>query len=151
MKPHLQYLWYVLRHKWFVFVAGRRYQVPIWQLIIHDLSKFSLAEWGGYVRWYMIGDKSAAAKAVYDAAWEHHWLNNPHHWQYWSGGEEGAFLSPMPDEYLREMVADWAGAGRALTGRWEVREWYAKTHVTMKMHPSTRERVERLLLEVNYG
>lgn len=145
MKPHLQYLWYVLRHKYFVFVAGLKYQVPIWQLIIHDLSKFSPAEWRGYVRWLMMKDKSEVAKAEFDAAWEHHWLHNPHHWQYWSGGPEGSFLMPMPHHYAREMVADWAGAGRAITGRWEVQEWYAKTKGDKILHADTRAFVESLL------
>lgn len=44
MKPHIQYLWYVIRHKFFVFQAGLRLGVPLWQLLIHDLSKFSPAE-----------------------------------------------------------------------------------------------------------
>lgn len=144
MKPHVQYLLYVFKHKWFVFVAGRTFGVSIWQLLIHDLSKFSPAEWGGYVRWFMVKDKSPEAKADFDAAWEHHWMHNPHHWNYWAGGD-GSFLTAMPEKYAREMVADWAGAGRAITGRWEVKEWYAKTKDDKILHPDTRALVERLL------
>lgn len=33
MKPHLSYLAYVLKHKWFVFVAGLHLKVPLWQLV----------------------------------------------------------------------------------------------------------------------
>lgn len=29
MKPHLQYLWYVLRHKWFVFVECCSLGIPL--------------------------------------------------------------------------------------------------------------------------
>jgi hypothetical protein len=31
---------------------------------------------------------------------------------------------PMPEKFVREMVADWMGAGRAITGRWDVNDWY---------------------------
>jgi hypothetical protein len=26
---------------------------------------------------------------AFDAAWEHHWRHNPHHWQYWSASSDG--------------------------------------------------------------
>ena len=46
LKPHLRYLGYVVRHKWFVFRAGLRTGAPLWRLVIHDWSKFTPAEWG---------------------------------------------------------------------------------------------------------
>lgn len=52
MMPHLRYLWYVLRHKWYVFQAGRVLKVPVWQLLMHDLSKFTPAEWFPYVAYF---------------------------------------------------------------------------------------------------
>jgi len=60
--------------------------------------------------------------------------------------ERGVAL-PMPLPLIREMVADWAGAGRAITGRWEVKTWYEKNKLNMEMHDYTRTHVE-LLLEV---
>lgn len=52
---------------------------------------------------------------------------------------------PMPEVFVREMVADWAGAGRAITGAWEVHAWYRKNKGNMVLHPETRALVERLL------
>ena len=149
MKAHLAYLVYVLKHKWFVFYAGLYLQVPLWQLIIHDLSKFTPAEWPAYVRWFKTGDRSPEAKAAFDAAWEHHWLNNPHHWQYWAGDPPGALLMPMPEKYLREMVADWCGAGRAISGKWDVLAWWRKNEGRVSMHHTTRDRVDRLVAEAD--
>lgn len=40
VKGHLAYLWYVLRHKYFVFVECCRLGVP-WRGLVHDLSKLS--------------------------------------------------------------------------------------------------------------
>ncbi len=49
---HIGYLRYVVRHKWLVFKAGLvigGYSLPwLWRLLVHDLSKFSLAEWSAY-------------------------------------------------------------------------------------------------------
>lgn len=51
---HLRYLRYVLLHKWYVLKAGiviNGWSIPwLWRLLVHDLSKFSRAEWTPYVR-----------------------------------------------------------------------------------------------------
>lgn len=145
---YLRYLWSLLRHKWFVFVAGRRLGVGVWQLLIHDLSKFSSAEFGPYARRFGGGrggaiDHSADAQEWCDA-WRHHWTHNPHHWEFWVN--DGTPLL-MPDRYVREMVADWCGAGRAYTGRWEVAAWYAANRDRYQLHPATRARVEQVIGE----
>lgn len=45
---HWYYLTYLLKHKWFVFVAGRKVRAPVWRLLVHDWSKFLPSEWGAY-------------------------------------------------------------------------------------------------------
>lgn len=142
--PHLRYALYVARHKWFVFVAGRRVGAPLWRLLIHDWSKLTPAEWSPYVTtFYTPRDDQAG----FDRAWLHHQHRNPHHWQHWLLREDDGDLKalPMPEGLTREMVADWMGAGRAITGRWDVLSWYAKAREKMVLHPATRERVEDLL------
>src|SRR5690348_6686157 len=49
---------------------------------------------------------------------------------------------PMPDVYRREMLADWRGAGRAITGQDNTLEWYRKMRDKMKLHPETRAWIE---------
>lgn len=122
MTPHLRYLSYVLRHKWFVFRAGLKTRAPLWRLLIHDWSKFSRAEWGPYVA-YFYGDPERArfdVPAAFDRAWLHHQHRNPHHWQHYLLQEDDGDLKvlPIPAALVREMVADWMGAGRAIAGRW---------------------------------
>lgn len=89
------------------------------------------------------------AQAAFDAAWNHHQKRQPHHWQYWlltlDSGETHAL--PMPEKYVREMLADWAGAGRAITGRRDPRPWYKAKQKKMQLHPDTKRLVERLLDE----
>jgi hypothetical protein len=52
---------------------------------------------------------------------------------------------PIPAHFVREMVADWMGAGRAITGRWEAAEWYAKNCDVIQLEQDTRRFTERLL------
>lgn len=159
MKAHLRYLSYVVRHKWFVFVAGLRMGAPLWRLLIHDWSKFTPTEWGPYVRQFFNTDGSRRrvrrpdggydpnAQAIeFRRAWLSH-QRNRHHWQAWvSIGESGSLDPlPMPDSYIREMVADWMGAGRAITGRWGVREWYSANRDRMILHHQTRSMVDSMI------
>ena len=159
MKAHLAYLKYVIRHKWFVFLACLRLKVPLWRAIIHDWTKFLPCEWSAYVRsFYNPDGTSNKAKRVdrpiwlnqdFDDAWNHHQKANKHHWQYWVlvTDSDDPRLRPleMPHTYIREMVADWIGAGRAITGKYEVAQWYEKNQHKMMLADGTRFVVERLL------
>ncbi len=151
MRAHLHYLSYIIQHKYFVFHAGRRIKVPLWRLIIHDWSKFTRAEWGPYVRrFYGKQDNPLAIQQDFDAAWLHHQHHNPHHWEHWvlMKGKNTYVALPMPIELVREMVADWAGAGRAITGKWEVAEWYRTNRIKMILHPKTDDEISRLIEEL---
>jgi len=135
-----RYLWYVLRHKWFVFIECCRLGIP-WQGLLHDLSKFRPSEFFPYARHFYPGngltriwrDKTGYYKptdtgdAAFDFAWFLHQKRNPHHWQYWifpaDPGHEK--ILRMPERYVKEMVADWKGAGRA-QNRPDVVGWYEK-------------------------
>lgn len=152
MKRHLAYLSYVLRHKWFVFVAGLTTGAPLWRLIRHDWSKFLPSEWGPYSRSFYEEDGSSRylPDKGFDAAWLKHIHRNDHHWQHWVLEQDNGRkkLLPMPDPCILEMVADWAGAGRAITGRWDVSEWYQKNREKIQLEEVTRAKVEHLVLSV---
>ena len=170
----LRFLKSVLTHKWFVFLAGLKTGVPIWRLIIHDWQKFSHWEFGAYAQNFF-GDDNLNNRETIDAfqkysvaelapfghfakerfalAWLHHENTAPHHWGYWiprSGKYTGAF--PMPETYVREMVADWMGASRAYTGSWNMAEWLSNNGPRMesKMHQETVRMVHDVLIELGY-
>ena len=162
MIRHWRYLKYLARHKWFVFVAGLRVGgIPIWRLIIHDWSKFMPCEWGPYTRFFYgprtalvpepRGPKdyvvAAEVRSSFDLAWLHHQHHNPHHWQHWvlRNDDGDTRLLLMPDRLVREMVADWMGAGRAITGKWDAASWYQKNSDKMMLHGHVRWQVENLL------
>src|SRR5690349_4010162 len=127
MTRHWRYLLYVVRHKWFVYRAGRALGVGRWQLVVHDWSKFRPSEWMPYANFFYgpkpkpVRDATGYYKPTdtgdeaFDFAWLLHQKRNPHHWQWWLLPEDdgGVKVLPMPDRYRREMLADWRGAGLA--------------------------------------
>jgi hypothetical protein len=148
MKNDFFYLRYIFRHKWFVFVAGIKLNVSIWRLLVHDLSKLLPVEWIAY-RNYFYGQRSPSVDAAFNAAWLHHIHKNKHHWNYWVYIDtDGTTVIPMPDIYLREMVADWCGASRAIKGRWEVDDWYKLNCKSIIFHEDTKNSVLMLLNQI---
>ncbi|MDD3269907.1 MAG: DUF5662 family protein, partial [Syntrophomonadaceae bacterium] len=88
----------------------------------------------------------------YAMAWLVHQKRNRHHWQWWVlyGEVNGPSAIAMPDQYIKEMVADWWGAGRA-QGQPDIINWYQANYCKMLLHQSTRERVEYLLLHYRFN
>lgn len=153
--PTLKYVRLTIVHKYFVLCAGLRTKTPLWQLIIHDISKFSPKEAPHYGR-HFFGDRSHPE--MFAAAWLHHQNHNPHHWEYWlsrtkhnKSPDEYSVL-PMPMKYVREMVADWMGAGRTYEGRWpeslDTWAWLKQNRQNMRLHPITQDRIDLVLGEL---
>lgn len=153
MKRHIAYFKYVIRHKWFVFLACRRCRVSLWQSIIHDWHKFLPSEWGPYAHTFYTpdGSKRYVETPEFAAAWNLHQKRGKHHWQHWFITWDRGESEPleMPLKYAREMVADWWGAGRGITGRWDALTWYNQNKERIKLHPYTRITVENILEKTN--
>lgn len=164
MLDALAYLGFLLCHKLAVYREGVKLGVPRWLLVKHDLSKLGGDEFWGYLRWYYAGPHPANSwqHLGFKRAWSHHWQTNPHHWEHWAKREVGGQIypiqpRPMPDVYVREMVADWHGANAARRSRWatwrqtsageamDTLTFYAERGPTMALHPETRRAVEGLL------
>ena len=152
----LDYLKLALKHKYYVFRAGRKLGLGIWQLLTHDLSKLSLAEYTHYQRWFFENKDDPEGFAY---AWLHHQNSNKHHWDYWIPrtshriGVQGGYdpqPMPMPEKYVREMVADWMGAGMAYTGKEDVQPWLNKNYDKMKLHPETESLLHKILREQGF-
>ena len=151
MYNNLKYLSYILKHKWFVFVAACKLGI-FWRGLIHDMSKFSRKEWIPY-REYFYGDYPDTLKEekermedAFDAAWLNHIHHNPHHWQYWILREDdgGTKVLRMPIGYMKEMLADWIGAGKAL-GKPDTKGWYLANKDKIVLHDETRAWIEKEL------
>lgn len=158
---HWKYLKYVIKHKWFVLCACCRRGL-VWQGIIHDWSKFLPSEWRPYAEFFygptkedreqsvkILGYDCYPAKvlqrAEFDKAWLKHQHRSPHHYQHWILREDSGKVIEleMPTKYALEMICDWEGAGRAITGKTGgTLAWYIKNRDNIKLHQDTRKLVE---------
>jgi hypothetical protein len=147
---HLLYLKYLIRHKWFVMLACFRYGL-YWRGIKHDWSKFLPCEWFPYAQsFYGPQPRTDETKVRFDRAWLHHQHFNPHHWQHWVLREDSGAtkILEMHWDDMLEMLADWEGAGRAITGNKDTRTWYLNNQDKILLHPYTKEAV-RMELGLN--
>jgi hypothetical protein len=157
-RGHWAYFKYVVRHKWGVWRGGRLLGVPRGRRLLHDWHKFLPREFFPYSRNFYHADGTPRARrdasgaydptqigGDFDLAWLHH-QRAKHHWQAWiSLGDGGAVKAlEIPEVYLREMIADWIGAGLA-QGRCDPCGWYAANRHKLVLHASSRQALEALL------
>lgn len=160
LRAHWLYLSYVVRHKYWVFRKGLVTKVPLWRLIVHDWSKFLPSEWFPYVNYFYGGGNGVQqhrengghydptqGPLAFNVAWLKHQHRQPHHWQHWVLREDSGAMKPlpMPLHFVNEMVADWAGAGRAQGHGDDVEPWFRKNRDKMVLHYTTEQNVELAL------
>lgn len=134
----IRYLDNLHRHIEAVLEFGQVLGVDEERLYMHDASKWSDAELPGYVLRYGEDVKD-------DASWLpallHHLNNNDHHWQHWLiASDERITAVPMPEQAVREMLADWMAANFAYsTGQPNPQKWIDQNAAKITLHPSTAE------------
>jgi hypothetical protein len=143
----------VLTHKRWVFYYASRLGYT-WRGLVHDMSKFSPAEFFEGVR-YWTGKRSpvivAKEKTGISYAWLHHRGMNKHHYEYWIDKlNDGGVPHKMPFKYVVEMVCDRLGACRAYEGETgdifaREYEWWRKNGETAKIHPETKALIRTIL------
>lgn len=191
MNKYFKYFMYVIDHKKRYYKFAKK-QGKL-KALMHDVSKFSFAEFKPYAenfygekdckkcKNYMncdynqiglgSGDWAKECKDYrykdFDKAWEHHLLQNKHHWNYWLYDVEGYYNSPfdlesnkldtpkdIPDEYIFEMINDW----KAMADKFgdTAQEFYLKNYNKIQLSMNTRIQLEWALglnmsFECNYG
>lgn len=166
MSEYFRYLWYIIRHKWYVMIECFKVGL-FWRGITHDLSKLWPSELFPYMNWFsdqtMLDLRKKDLKDLsdseidlfknrereFDQAWLRHQHRNDHHWQHWilHFDNRTTKVLEMPLDCAIEMMCDWIGAGMAITGKREAWEWYQKNKDRMTLHPLTRALVEKVLPE----
>lgn len=157
MNQYIKYFKYVLRHKYFVFRGALKvdkYNVRlIYRALVHDLSKLTPLEFLTYANTFYKpnGDGQYNETPEFNFAWNSHQKRNKHHWQYWVLLMDKGTIEqiPIPDIYIKEMIADWIGAGWAITGKWDnLFDWYEKNAVGRYLNDTTRNQVEDILAKI---
>lgn len=116
--------------------------------LVHDLSKFSPAEFLTGAKYYEQGGRSPNEHERevkgYSSAWMHHKGRNPHHYEYWYDVNPKSRTYepvPMPLDYLKESFCDRVAASKIYKGKDytdSVALEYFKSRPSEKlMHPCT--------------
>jgi hypothetical protein len=74
----------------------------------HDESKLSASEFTQYRNYFFSCENEERDKEAFLLAWEHHVLNNEHHWQNWTKKYSDF---PYADAYLVMNIVDWVAMG----------------------------------------
>lgn len=143
----------VIRHKKEVYLLCRKCGIPL-QGLLHDMSKFTLAEFIPGVRFWT-GDASPQVgerkKYGYSDAWLHHKGRNKHHFEYWTDYVEDKGVCPieMPDKWFVEMVCDRIAACKVYMGEKYTDSsslaYFLKAKKHYFMHEKTAQNLEYVL------
>lgn len=156
MKIYVKYIRTVIKHKYHVFKFMAKAGLPV-RGILHDMSKFSITEFKASARYFNFPTREVKDVEAYHKAWLHHKARNKHHPDYWVDNINHRNHMPiprkMPFKYAVEMLCDWLGAGIVYGGdKWTVHSptiWYETTGKYYRLHPITRDFVERVLNDIS--
>ena len=125
-----------------------------WLGLVHDLSKYSPAEFWESVKYYS-GTRSPIDACKEEngvsMAWMHHKGRNPHHYEYWMDNfDKGGEPKEMPWRYKVEMICDYLAAARAYMGKnfsynAEYEWWQKKLELPRSQHENDKKFVSRVL------
>lgn len=128
----------------------------LWQGLLHDLSKYSPAEFLPGARFYLgtrspnEGEREAYG---YSLAWMHHKGRNRHHFEYWTDyNPKIKEIEPvkMPLRYVAEMFCDRVAASKIYQGKNyaddSALKYFLNGKGRRKIHPETSELLEKLLV-----
>lgn len=147
MKRFFAYLKALLRHKWYVFLACLQLRVPLHIAILHDWDKFAPKMFYAYAFQFFDHEGRRTHNELeyldFLQTWNRHQKVSKHHWQAWLYVPDSGQMRPlpMPDVYIREMLADWIGAGRAY-GQPHTAVWYQQHKDRIQLDPNTRMYLE---------
>ena len=145
----------ITHHKWVVFKLCCKVGEP-WRGLLHDLSKYSLTEFGEGIKYY-VGTHSPITEARkdkgYSEAWLHHRGRNKHHIEYWEDHYSPQDTPIMPYHYAAEMICDKLAAGIVYEGKnwtkeFELSYWEQKEKEKLKINPKLRDFVTAVMTEV---
>jgi hypothetical protein len=147
MRKYVENVVYILQHKWYVLIECWK-EGLYWQGIIHDMSKFSRAEFPAYAKNFFSSlNEQAKTKGdiqkVFSYAWLHHQHHNKHHWNYWVVNQYTKEAVPIPEKYILEMICDWRAMSRKFGDT--AQEFFEKNYYRMVLHPETFTRIEQIL------
>jgi len=168
MKIYINYLKYILEHKKNVFIECWKDKQYI-HAFTHDLSKFLPTEFIPYAEWFYgyhgvklekdynkeqlnngmsnLSRNYLECKNNFNKAWEHHYKNNKHHWNYWIDNNGVALDIPL--KYINQMICDWKAMSKKFGDT--PQSFYKNNRNKMNLSTKTRCNVEFILGFIDSG
>lgn len=154
MRNFFGHLFTITRHRHQVFVHCCKAGIPL-QGLLHDLSKYSPAEFIPGVRFYQ-GDRSPTEierrEFGCSRAWMHHKGRNKHHFEYWNDYNPKKRMPEaveMPLKYVKEMFCDRVAASKIYQGKLYTEDspikYFLSGNARYIMHPKTAELLQQWL------
>lgn len=119
------------------------------RLKLHDLSKYGKKEYDAYRKnFFPINEKEKEEnKADFKKALEHHWQNNPHHWQCRQNKENFSKKNLHDVLDTIENVCDWLAMGYEFHNR--PYQYYEKNKDKIILNEKERQFLEEIIYEVD--
>lgn len=117
-------------------------------LMSHDASKWSAAEYGPYDRHFYpeYADGESQGPDEFDVAWKHHYRINAHHPEHWV--DKDGHPADMPKRYIEEMVCDLMAFGFIKGDLHDILEYYAAHKDEIPLSDAARKRFEGYLQKI---
>lgn len=154
MNKFLKHFLTVTSHRHKVIAHCFKAGIPL-RGLLHDLSKYSPAEFCEGVKYYQgIRSPNEAAREEngFSKAWMHHKGRNRHHFEYWTDYDSKTKLMKgvkMPRKFVAEMFCDRVAASKiykkdSYTDAHPL-EYFMKGKSVRNIHPDTSDELEMLL------
>ena len=113
----------------------------------HDNTKFLPPEFYGYRQWFYPTEEETKDRAMFELAWEHHYLYNDHHPEHWYNDDKTA--KRMPLVAVCEMFCDWLAMSMKFHNLPSA--WYKgkKKKDPFILHPITEGLIEEFLPQLD--
>lgn len=140
----------VTKHRFLVFKLCFKAGIPF-RGFIHDLSKYSLTEFGESVKYYT-GTCSpiqlSKQQNGYSKAWLHHKGRNKHHFEYWIDLDAPEKTPIIPYKYTVEMICDTLAAGLTYKGKGWYPSYQLEYYHTKTPKKYINKKIQNVLEEV---
>ena len=118
------------------------------RVLTHDKSKYSMEEFNAYRKnFYPINNKEKEEnKKDFEKAWEHHWNNNSHHWEY---RQNKQYFNINNDEEVLDVlenILDWIAMGYKFKDR--PTDYYEKNKDKIILCDKERAYLEHVLYDI---
>lgn len=107
----------------------------------HDKSKYSEEEFNGYRQWFYPCSFEHRNEELFNKAWEHHYMYNQHHPEYWN--------IDMPPIAIAEMILDWEAMSMKFGGN--TYDYYIKNRDTKSFTEKDKKILDIVLKALFYN